>query len=119
MPHSNFSDEVNRNLAQSEIEGGVCLDNLSDGEVLEVETRNRWYTIVVGKCGKDLIWGHPEYCPEPLAVRIAGSTWGGSMLKVRFLGRGMRLEFQHPTYHRIVTSRIVEIRVRYPLTSNV
>ena len=117
MPHPNFSDEVNRNIVQSEIEGGVYLDNLSDGEALEVETENRWYTIVVGRCGKDLIWGHPQYCPEPVAVWIEGSTWGGSMLKMRFVGRGMRLEFQHPTYRRIVTSRIVEIRARDPLTS--
>ena len=93
MPHPNLSDEVNRNIAQSEIEGGVNLDNLSDGEVLEVETENRWYTIVVGRRGKDLIWGHPKYCPEPVAVRIEGSTWGGSMQKMRFVGRGMRLEF--------------------------
>jgi hypothetical protein len=41
MPHPNLSDEVNRNIAQSEIEGGVYLDNLSDGEVLEVETLKR------------------------------------------------------------------------------
>ena len=60
MPHPNLSDEVNRNIAQSEIEAGVYLDNLSDGEVLEVETENRWYTIVVGRCGKDLISGHPQ-----------------------------------------------------------
>ena len=112
MPHPNFSDEVNRNIVQSEIEGGVCLDNLSEGEVLEVETQNRWYTIVVGDRGKDLIWGHPKYCPDPVAVRIEGSTWGGSMLKIRFVGRGMCLEFQHPTYRRIVTSPIVEIRAR-------
>ncbi|HVN78660.1 MAG TPA: hypothetical protein VMW38_06660 [Terriglobia bacterium] len=117
MPHPNLSDEVNRNIAQSEIEGGVCLDNLSDGEVLEVETENRWYTIVVGRRGKDLIWGHPKYCPEPVAVRIEGSTWGGSMQKMRFVGRGMRLEFQHPTYRRIVTSPVVEIRARDPLSS--
>jgi hypothetical protein len=117
MPHPNLRDDVNRNIVQSEIEGGVYLDNLSDGEVLEVETQNRWYTIVVSRCGKDLISGHPQYCPEPVAVRIEGSTWGGSMLKVRFVGRGMRLEFQHPTYRRIVTSQIVEIRARDPLTS--
>jgi hypothetical protein len=117
MPHPNLGDEVNCNIAQSEIEGGVNLDNLSDGEVLEVETQNRWYSIVVGRRGKDLISGHPQYCPGPVAIRIEGSTWGGSMLKVRFVGRGMRLEFQHPTYHRIVTSRIVEIRARDPLTS--
>jgi hypothetical protein len=43
-------------------------------------------------------------------VTIAGSTWGGSMLKVRFIGRGMHLEFHHPAYSTpIVTSPIQEI----------
>jgi hypothetical protein len=110
MPHPNFSDEVNGNIVQSEIEGGVCLDDLSDGVQLEVETQNRWYTILIRDRGQELISGHPQYCPEPVEVRIAGSTWGGSMLKLRFIGRGMRLEFMHPTYRRIVTSRIVDIR---------
>ena len=109
-PHPNFSDEVNGNIVQSEIEGGVCLDDLSDGVQLEVETQNRWYTILIRDRGQELISGHPQYCPEPVAVRIAGSTWGGSMLKLRFIGRGMRLEFMHPTHRRIVTSRIVDIR---------
>ena len=45
MPHPNFSDEVNRNIVQSEIEGGVCLDDLSEGARLEVQTQNRGYTI--------------------------------------------------------------------------
>ena len=110
MPHPNFSDEVNRNIVQSEIEGGVCLDDLSEGVLLEVETQNHWYTILIRNRGQEMISGHPQYCPEPVAVRIAGSTWGGSMLKVRFIGRGMRLEFSHPTFRRIVTSRIVDIR---------
>ena len=74
MPHPNFSDEVNRNIVQSEIEGGVYLDNLPDGEVLEVETQNRGYTIVVRRGGKDLIWGHPQYCPEPVAVRTRATV---------------------------------------------
>ena len=60
--------------------------------------------------GKELIWGHPQYCPEPVPVRIKGSTWGGSMLKLRFIGRGMRLEFRHPVFRTILTSRIVDIR---------
>ncbi len=112
IPHPNFSDEVNGNIVQSEIEGGVYLDDIPEGEVLEVETQNREYTIVFGRCGKELIWGHPQYCPDPVAVSITGSTWGGSMLKVRFVGRGMHLEFQHPTYRTISTSRIVDIRVK-------
>ena len=118
MPHPNFSDEVNRNIVQSEIEGGVCLDDLSEGVRLEVETQNRWYTILTGDRGKELIWGHPQYCPEPVAVRIAGSTWGGSMLKLRFIGRGMRLEFRHPVFRTIITSRIVDLRASDQLVSN-
>jgi len=116
VPHPNFSDEVNRNIVQSEIEGGVYLDDLSEGEVLEVETRNHGYTIVIRGRGNDLIWGHPQYCPEPVAVRIEGSTWGGSMLKSRFIGRGMHLEFMHPTFRTIVTSPIVDIRAKDPLS---
>jgi hypothetical protein len=50
-------------------------------------------------------------------VAIAGSTWGGSMLKLQYVGRGMHLEFRHPGYATpIVTSPIQEIRdnVRLP-----
>jgi hypothetical protein len=44
-------------------------------------------------------------------VAIAGSTWGGSMLKLRFVGRGMHLEFSHPAYRTpIVTSPIQDVR---------
>jgi hypothetical protein len=112
-PHPNLSDEINRNIVQSEIEGGVHLDDLGEGAVLEVETQNRLYTIVNCGRGKALISGHAKFCPHPVLVWIHGSTWGGSMLKVRFIGRGMRLEFRHPTYQTITTSRIVEIRAAY------
>jgi hypothetical protein len=110
MPHPAFSDEVNRNIAQSEIEGGVHLDELSEGAVLEVETQHHLYTIVKHTSGHALISGHPSYCPHPVPVRITGSTWGGSMLKLGFIGRGMHLEFCHPTYYTITTSRVVDIR---------
>ncbi len=110
MPHPNLSDEVNSRIVQSEIEGGVHLDHLVKGVVLEVETQNHWYTIVNCGQGKALICGHPRYCPYPVPVRIEGSTWGGSMLKHRYIGRGMHLEFRHPFYRRITTSRIVAIR---------
>ena len=42
---------------------------------------------------------------------IEGSTWGGSMMKLRYIGRGMCLEFRHPDYRApIVTSRIQTIQ---------
>jgi hypothetical protein len=118
MPHPNLSDEVNRNIVQSEIEGGVCLDELPEGAVLEVETQHHGYTIVIGGRGRELISGHPQYCPDPVPVRIKGSTWGGSMLKARFIGRGMCLEFRHPVFRTIITSRIVDIRAAEQPVSN-
>jgi len=110
-PHENLSDEVNRNLVQSEIEGAVRLQDLAPGSMLRMHTQNTCYEIVVLHGGSAYLSGHPHYCPQPVLVTIAGSTWGGSMLKVHFIGRGMHLEFRHPGYPTaIVTSIIREIR---------
>jgi hypothetical protein len=109
-PHSNLSDEVNRNIAQSEIEGGVFLEHLAPATVLQIRTKHHFYTALLLGENSVLISGHPQYCPQPVQVTIAGSTWGGSMLKARFIGRGMHLEFHHPGYPTpIVTSPIEEI----------
>ena len=110
VPHPNLADEINEAIIRSEIEGGVYLDALPPGAGIEVETQNRFYRIVNQGHGRALISGHPEYCPHPVQVGIHGSTWGGSMLKVGYVGRGMRLEFGHAPYGVITTSRIKEIR---------
>jgi hypothetical protein len=113
VPHQNLSDQINGNIIRSEIEGGVYLRDLPDESTLEVATQNRRYTLVLRSDGNALISGHPEFCPEPVEVRIHGSNWGGSMLKAAYLGRGMHLEYRHPKYRGpIVTSPIVEIRLK-------
>jgi hypothetical protein len=110
-PHPNLSHEVNRNIVKSEIEGGVQLEDLQPGSRLQVTTRNTRYQLFVLIGNMVLITGHSLYCPRPVLVRIHGSTWGGSMLKVRFIGRSMCLEFAHPQYQTpILTSPIQEIR---------
>ena len=112
-PHTNLSDEINGNIVQSEMEGGVHLRDVPPGTILEVQTKNRAYKILYQGWDQALISGHPEYCPEPVLVKIEGSNWGGSMLKPSFVGRGMHLEFRHPDFERpIITSRILEIRQR-------
>ncbi|HYM11028.1 MAG TPA: hypothetical protein VEU62_09850, partial [Bryobacterales bacterium] len=109
-PHPHLSDEINRNIIESEIEGGVLLDRLPIGAVLEVTTQNRFYRLEHLGDGRALIAGHPVFCPEAVLVDVHGSTWGGSLIKIRFVGRGMRLEFHHPLHGLILTSRIQEIR---------
>lgn len=107
--HPNLSDEINSNVAKSEIEGGVFLNKLTVGTVLHVRTKNTSYTIEKREDGF-YISGHDKYCPTPKQVAISGSTWGGSMLKVGFVGRGMHLEFTCEGFHLpITTSEIQDI----------
>jgi len=110
MTNSHLGDDINGRIVQSEIEGGVHLRDIQPGTVLEVRTQNRAYTIWYKGRGQALISGHPVFCPEPVLVCIHGSTWGGSMLKERYIGRGMHLEFGHPTCQPITTSLIVDVR---------
>ena len=96
--HPNLGDEVNRNIVQSEIEGDVFLNDLPPATVLEIQTQHRCYRVVLLSDNNALNSGRHQDCPQPISVAIAGSTWGGSMLKRRFVGRGMHLEFCHLDY---------------------
>jgi|ERR1051326_6636453 hypothetical protein len=109
-PSPHLADQVNRNIIESEIEGGVYLHDLRPGEALDIQTENRYYRLVNLGADYALLSGHPELCPDPVEVHIQGSTWGGSMLKERFVGRGMHLEFVHPVHRTITTSRVLDIR---------
>jgi hypothetical protein len=91
-------------------EDGIHLDELPVGAVIDVETDHHNYRVENRGDGRALISGHPEYCPEPVLVDLHGSTAGcGAILKVRFIGRGMGMEFRHPVRGVISTSRVREI----------
>ena len=109
-PLPGLNEGINQNACQSEGQGGLCLDNLKVGDLLEVETKTRTYFIENRGNGQILISGHPKYCPQPTPVELYGSTWGGIILKPRFIGRHMSLAFRHPQHGVIRTSRIQEIR---------
>ena len=116
MPNASQNEAANSDTIESDIAGGVYLDDLPEGVVLEVETSGHRYTIVNRTRGEVLISGHPRFCPQPTAVRIEGSALGGCMLKCGFIGLGMRLTFQLPTHQTIRTSPIMQIRTTSPLT---
>ncbi len=102
--------ETTRITVSNELDG-VYLDDLAEGQELAVETHNRCYRIVNRGEGNALISGHPTFCSEPVLVKIDGSTWGGSALKMNFIGIGMHLEFRLPDGRRsVTTSPVVGIR---------
>lgn len=109
-PSPHLDRAINRRIIQSEIEGGVHLGDVPPGTVLEVQTENRSYTIQYQGLGRALISGHPVFCPEPTLVTINGSTWGGSMIRSGYIGRGMRLEFATSARQPVTTSVIRDVR---------
>lgn len=109
-PHPNFDDGINRAICQSEIDGGVDVNGLPSGTALEVVTHYHTYRVIYEGNGEMTISGHPDICPSPVRVHLAGSTWGTPMLKLRFIGRGMKMEFVHPLHGIIQTSRVKDIR---------
>ena len=109
-PNPHWPEILNGRIIRSEIEGGVDLRRLPPGSVLEVRTQNRSYTIVTRSWNNVQITGHPMFCPEPVAARIHGSTWGGSMLKQHFIGRGMQMEFQISGSLPVTTTTILDVQ---------
>lgn len=107
-PHPNLSDEINHNIAKSEVEGGVFTKDCPVGTVLSVRTKNTAYTLD-RRADDWYISGHAQYCPEPTKCAIVGSTWGGSCIKIAFIGRDMHLEVALDKQGVLTTGTIQEV----------
>ena len=90
-------------------DGGIDLRQIKPGTVLEVQTKNNTYTVIPQESGEMLLWGHPEYCPEPTLITGLGSAYVTGLFRENYLGPGMRLSFPSAG-RRVNTSRIVAIR---------
>jgi len=90
---------------------GVQLETIEDMEKLTVRTENSNYeiTVISGRTGEVLIRGG-RFFPEFTPARLAGSSLGGSFLKLRGIYVGFRLEV-HFDKRLIITSRVREIAV--------
>lgn len=79
------------------------------GSSLHIQTQNTLYRLRRDTEGDWSIMGHLKYCPVWTKVTVAGSTWGGSMLKMKFIGRGMHMEFYIAGFSPITTTAIASI----------
>lgn len=92
-------------------DGGIDLTQVPPGTILEVQTRNSLYTLIPQASGETLIWGHPEFCPEPTLVNQLGSAYLTGVFREGYVGPGLRLTFPHGV-RRVCTSRIVTIQAK-------
>ncbi|PYS52962.1 MAG: hypothetical protein DMG13_14440 [Acidobacteria bacterium] len=87
------------------------LETMQDMDRLIVRTDNSTYeiTLISARSGEILIRGG-RFFPEFTPVRLAGSSLGGSFLKLRGIYLGFNLEIQVDR-QLIVTSRVRKISI--------
>ncbi|HEV2178220.1 MAG TPA: hypothetical protein VGW33_13625 [Terriglobia bacterium] len=108
MPDRKTSESIDRQ-DQHGSEDGVYLDDLADGAVIELETAHHHYRLVKSAHDEARITGHPKFCPEPVTVEIDGSVDDDFSVRPGYIGRGLHLVFEHPVYHTVTTSCILDV----------
>ena len=93
---------------------GIGIREVETLATLLARTENSLYRIIPLEPGSSriLIQGG-RFFPEPTEVRFAGSGFGGSFLKIGWIGVGLRMEICWDG-QRIITSRVRRIQVQQP-----
>jgi len=110
MPKYLALDEVTE--ISDELEG-VMLETLRPCDTIHVRTRNSDYEVFLldPEAGRALVKGG-KYFAEPMEATVSGSTFGGSMLKMGWLGVGLRMEIYF-NGKCVATSPVQELRVEH------
>ena len=92
---------------------GVTLMELKPCDTIHARTRNSDYEIFLldPNSGRALVQGG-EYFAEPVEATVSGSSFGGCMLKLGWIGVGLRIEF-YVNGKRTVTSPVQSLRVEH------
>lgn len=86
---------------------GVALRSLEPLTELKVQTRNTCYRIVISRDADILIQGG-TFFPDPTPAHVEGASLGGNLLKVGWIGVGLRMEILAHG-RRIVTTAVRSI----------
>jgi len=86
---------------------GVYLRDIEPLTTLTVHTCNSRYRILVSRDTSVIVQGG-QFFPDPTPGRVDGSGFGGSLLKVGWIGIGLRMEI-FADGQRIITSPVRDI----------
>jgi len=93
---------------------GIDVSKLPQGTKLLVKTHYSLYVIEKLDYGNKVLVKGGKYFTKPKEVNFPGSTWGGSCIKVNWIGYGMRMEFQLPGLRKITTSGVKNATIIAP-----
>lgn len=90
---------------------GVTLRTLGPCDTIHARTYNHDYEIfLLDPASRRALVRGGKYFVEPTEVTVSGSTFGGCMLKLGWLGVGMRMEI-HAAGECLVTTPVESLRV--------
>jgi hypothetical protein len=99
-----FTDAVTR-------ADGLSFRDVEPLTTLIVRTRNSLYRIVTSGDGAALVQGG-SFFPDATPARIEGSGFGGNLLKMAWIGIGLRMEI-FANGQRIITSPVRDISIEH------
>ena len=105
-----IDDKILKRLAEQEKRGGIQIGMLQPGTRIEAKTKNTLYEIeILDPVNRPLIIKihGGSYFKEPASVQLNGSTWGGAMLKLGWLGIGMCMEFAECTTTPVQSLKVI------------
>ena len=89
---------------------GIDVHKLRPGTKIEVQTKNSLYCMeILQEPGCVAVKGGPHF-PELEPAEFDGSNWGGSMLKVGWIGYEMQMELR-TTKKKVVTTPVQAAKV--------
>lgn len=101
-------------IKQAEKDGGIFLEDIPDDHIVEVHTQNSVYTIaVIDKViRKVAVQGSNMHLLQPEVCYLRGSSFGGSMIKVGWIGVGMHFEVNLAAGGIMITSSVKTVKVK-------
>ncbi len=90
---------------------GIHLTDVDTLTTLLVRTDNSLYQITILKpCAREVLVQDGPFFPVRTRACLSGSSFGGSCLKLSWVGIGLHLEF-HIEGHWVITSRVRSIAI--------
>lgn len=93
-------------LDEQEELSGIDVTKINPGERVVVETVNSTYTITIYEDKMTVEGG--KYFPEPTEAALVGSTFGGTAMKLGWIGYNMNMEFHIAAERKKVTTSLVK-----------
>lgn len=87
----NLDYPIRKVLQEQQEQGGIKVHDLPADTVLVVQTKHSTYRLCVLGNGRAIVTGG-KYFSAPTEVSFLGSSWGTSLLKIGWIGYGMRME---------------------------